>query len=168
MPLTDTKKTSTPRVGRPKKFTTPQQMQQAIDAYFLACDSRVRQVYVKTKQEIVDMPAPVPYTVEGLCVALDLDRGTLLDYQKLESHKPYHKIVRQAKLRIQQNHVERALEGENNATVSIFILKNNFGYKEKTEHEHTGKDGAELAASFVVQPITQAKQQFAASEDEVH
>lgn len=130
--------------GRNKKFATPNDMQKVIDEYFYNCDNRIRQVYIKSHQDLVDVKCPVPYTIEGLCNALGLCRDALLNYEKEPGYEDFHDTVKAAKLKVQQNLVERGLEGENNSAVSIFVMKNNFGYKDKTEHEMTGKDGEPL------------------------
>lgn len=122
--------------GRPRKFKSPKQMQEAIDKYFAGCDNHTRQVYVKSKQELVDMKDPLPYTIEGLCHELDIDRSTLLRYEDYENEKgesEFCNIIKRAKMRVQENLVTRALTGENNATISIFLLKNNFGYEDRYE-----------------------------------
>ena len=53
--------------GRPKKYTEAEIMQQKIDKYFADC--------VRNKE---------PYTITGLCIALDLCRDTLSEYMKKE------------------------------------------------------------------------------------
>jgi hypothetical protein len=48
-----------------------------------------------------------------------------------------------------------ALINKVNPTMAIFSLKNNFGWKDKTETELTGKDGKDLGAPlFVFQDIS--------------
>lgn len=124
------------KVGRPRKFDTPKQMQKAIDEYFEKCDSRTRQVYVKSRQELVNINDPAPYTIEGLCHELEIDRSTLLRYEDYEDevgYKEFCNTIKKAKMRVQENLVRRALSGENNATISIFLLKNNFKYEDRTE-----------------------------------
>ncbi len=100
--------------GRPRKFETPGQMQESIGAYFSSCDETNK-----------------PYTVEGLCHVLEIDRKTLLNYEKETQYKEFFSVVKNAKIKIQQNLVERALLGENNSTITVFLLKANYGYEEK-------------------------------------
>lgn len=126
--------------GKEKFFSTPEEMSVAINNYFEECDNRIREVYIKSKQEIEHIKDPKPYTIEGLCVCLGITRDTLLNYEKKEGYEEYFDIVRHAKLKVQQNLIERGLEGSNNPTVTIFVSKNNFGYKEKTEQEITLPD----------------------------
>jgi hypothetical protein len=103
-----------------KQFPTCMELSIAIDLYFMDCDSR-----------------EVPYTIEGLCYALDMDRVSLLRYQKDQKDPERRAIVKRAKLKIQQNLLERGLSGKNGAAVTIFSLKNNYGYVDKQETEST-------------------------------
>ena len=105
-------------LGRPKKYPTAFELGIAVDLYFLSCDE-----------------SGTPYTVEGLAYTLDVDRDTLLNYAKDEDDSERRYIVRQAKLRIQQNVMERGLSGKGDRVVTIFNLKNNFGYVDKVETE---------------------------------
>lgn len=72
-------------------------------------------------------------TITGLCLALDFaDKSTLYDYAEKEQFS--HPIKRA--MMIVENGYEKALR-ENNATGSIFALKN-MGWRDKVEQEHSG------------------------------
>lgn len=114
---------------KPKKFSTVFDLEIAIDMYFMDCDER-----------------KVLYTVEGLACALDMDRRTLLRYGENETHAEFNPVIKRAKRRILQNLVERALSGKSDRVITIFNLKNNFGYVDKTETEST----------FRVDPVAQS------------
>lgn len=129
--------------GRPKKFNRVEEMQKKIDQYFKECDSNVVEVYDKKREEVVEMKSPKPYTVEGLCVVLDMDRVSLLNYEK---DKEFFSTIKKAKNKILNNLAERSLEGSNSPAVSIFLLKNNYNYKDKTE--------VDLNADIAVSEIT--------------
>ena len=73
-----------------------------------------------------------PYTITGLCLYLDIDRSTLLRYEEKEE---YCNTIKRAKNRIENYVEENSLKGLLNPTVSIFNLKNNFGWKDKQEIE---------------------------------
>ncbi len=152
--------------GRPRKFTSPEDMQSAIDGYFQKCDNRVKEVYIKSKQEIIEIKSPIPYTIEGLCSALGIERQTLLNYEKEKGYEDFFDTVKSAKQKVQQNTVERALEGDNNSAVSIFVMKNNFGYSDKQEFEHTGKNGIPLNPNLNIEVI-QPPVKIANKEEEV-
>ena len=138
--------------GRLKKFADAAEMQKAIDDYFNRCDRRVSQVYVKIQKEIVDIEDPVPYTIEGLCNALGMTRDELLNYEKEEGNETLCEMVKQAKLKVQQNLVERSLEGKNSSAIAVFIMKNNFGYGDKEEAGNT-KDLAPVFSETKVKVI---------------
>ncbi len=104
--------------GRPHKFQTLKDLEQAIDAFFKDCDKKGR-----------------PYTVTGLALALDTTRETLLDYEKNNPKlAEFSDAIKRAKLRV-QNYAEIQLFGRN-PTGPIFALKN-FGWRDKQEIDHT-------------------------------
>ena len=105
------------KTGRPRKYTEVEVMQQKIDKYFKECE---------IKNE--------PYTVTGLCLALDITRETLREYLKDEQ---FSDTIKKAKLKV-ENYLEKHLITDNSTTGIIFNLKNNFGWKDKQELEHSG------------------------------
>ena len=105
------------KTGRPKKYTEVEIMQQKINEYFKKCD--------KDNE---------PYTVTGLCLALDICRDTLLEYSK---DKRFSDTIKKAKLKV-ENYLEKHLITDSSTTGIIFNLKNNFGWKDKQELEHSG------------------------------
>lgn len=119
-----------------EKHKSPRQTQRAITAYFNKCDKTTSEVYDKKLQEIVTVSTPTAYTLEGLCEVLEMDREEFLNYDRQdEADAELIEVFRQAKMRVQRDHVERALDGKTNATLAIFVMKNNFGYKDRTESE---------------------------------
>jgi len=54
-----------------------------------------------------------------------------------ENEGEFSDTIKKARLRIENEYEKQLSWG--NATGAIFALKN-FGWKDKTEHEHTGKD----------------------------
>ena len=115
--------------GRPLKFKSPEEMQKKIDSYFLKCDENTKHVIGKDG-DIKEIPFPIPYTIEGLAVALNVDRVTLLNYAKRDE---FFSTIKAAKDKVLKNMSERSLVGDNVASVSIFMLKNNYGYRD-TQH----------------------------------
>ncbi len=131
-------------VGRPKKFKSPEELQERIDAYFAECDSHPVEitdwVYDEKKKKSVEvktmvMSDPKPYTVTGLCVFLGCDGDTLLNYEK--DYK-FFGTIKMAKMKIQAYAESQLFRLGNNGGV-IFNLKNNFGWKDKMEHDLTSK-----------------------------
>ena len=117
-----------------KKFKTVIELEGLIVKYFEDCENHE--------------PLPKPFSVEGLADALEIDRRTLLNYEKEEGYEEYFPTVKKAKAKILKNIVERALMGENVPSVAIFILKNNFGFSDR--QEVTGAEGKDLHP----QPVT--------------
>lgn len=101
-----------------KKFENIEELESAIEAYFKDCDERKK-----------------PYTIEGLCCALDMDRRTLLNYEKAKGYEKSFHTIERAKRRIAKNKVEGATDSTYNANFVKFDLINNHGYKDKTTHE---------------------------------
>ena len=122
------------RRGRPAKYKTIDELQQAIDDYFEMCDSK-RMAKKSTNQP----EDTIPYTIEGLCHTLNIDRSTLIRYEKDKKKIDFCNTIKRAKLRIQQDVMERGLSGRSNPAVTIFNLKNNFGYTDKQEYDINGK-----------------------------
>ncbi|MHA2022506.1 MAG: terminase small subunit, partial [Candidatus Thorarchaeota archaeon] len=81
------------------------------------------------------MSKPIPYSVEGLCAVLEIERQSLLNYAKKEE---FFDTIKKAKEEILANQVEMAMVGSSNPMFTIFLLKNNQGYADKTETQITG------------------------------
>lgn len=155
--------------GRPLKFQSVDELQKQIDAYFASCDPHMEEVsewveardskgqlkkdkhglnyLVKIKHKILTKQQP--YTITGLALYLDTSRETLLDYEKgkydngdeIEGYDPkFSDTIKKAKLKC-QTYVESSLF-TNSPTGAIFNLKNNYGWKDKTEQEISNPDGS--------------------------
>ncbi len=109
--------------GKPRTIKSVEQMEELIDEYFLdICGYSVVGDALKFK----------PPTVTGLALHLGFNsRQTLLNY---EGYGPeYKRVLRQAKLYIENVLEESSLTGELNHKSCEFNLKNNYNWKEKTE-----------------------------------
>ena len=114
--------------GRPPKYSNNKVLSKKIDEYFLWCDS-----------QLVTLDAKIiykPYTISGMCLYLDITRETLCEYQKLEM---FSDTIKKAKNKIENWLEEHSLSGDTNPAVSIFNLKNNFKWTDKTETDITSK-----------------------------
>lgn len=107
----------TKKKGRPKAYTEVEVMQQKIDDYFKECDKNEE-----------------PYTITGLALALDLDRKSINNYAKDSEFFP---TIKKAKLKV-ENYLEKRLINDSSATGIIFNLKNNYGWSDKQEIQHSG------------------------------
>ena len=105
-------------MGRPPEFKTPEEMRNAINEYF-SCDALIENSEGKT------VFAP---TMTGLARSIGISRQSLCNYADkddfLDTIKEARAIVAEA--------LEQKLYGSAVAGV-IFNLKNNFGWKDKSE-----------------------------------
>jgi hypothetical protein len=105
--------------GRPPKWKNVEEVQKLIDAYFLSITD--------DKGEYTEPP-----TITGLAIALGTTRNTLVDYEEKDE---FLRTIKEAKSRCEKWVEQNALMGKANATFSIFNLKNNYGWRDKTESE---------------------------------
>ena len=113
-------------VGRPLKFTSPEELQERIDDYF---------------ENIPDDEKPI---ISGLAYHLDVCTDTLRNY---ESKDGFFATIKKAKQRVEMS-LEQSLNG-NSVTGSIFSLKNNFGWVDKYENDNNTKiDVIEIRKDF--------------------
>jgi len=101
--------------GRPPKWTSPEQLQKDIDAYF-----------ENTPKD--------EWTITGLALALDTTRQTLVDYQNKDE---FSDTVKKAKMKV-ENGYEIDLK-KHGRSGTIFALKN-FNWSDKQELDVTSKD----------------------------
>lgn len=106
-------------VGRPRVFNSQEELEQKIMEYWQRCEQNNK-----------------PYTLSGLALWIGVDRKTLYNYSEKDEFFP---TIKKAKDIVEASMEERALTGENNVTFSIFALKNNFGWRDKQEIEHSGE-----------------------------
>lgn len=99
--------------GRPKLYSSVEDMEKDIKKYFEECDKKEK-----------------PYTVSGLAYALNMSRQSLINYEKNEM---FFDTIKKAKLKVEQQLEENALLGKGNSTFTIFNLKNNFEWKDNVE-----------------------------------
>lgn len=131
--------------GRPRAFKNVEEMRPIIDKYFFDCDNNIKVV----KNDKGDTRAIYePYTVSGLCLALDVDKSTLSEYEKMPE---FSYTIKSAKQKIENWLEKRSLMGDTNPTVSIFNLKNNFGWTDKieTENKNTNHNTHEVSINVI-------------------
>lgn len=120
--------------GRPLKYKTREELQAAIDDYFDELDGHnAAMVLAKVDNNYR------PYTISGLAYSIDLTRQGLIEYSQKKSGE-YSDTIRKAKARIERFNEEQ-LYRNGQVTGTIFNLKNNFGWKDKTEQELSGNIG---------------------------
>lgn len=151
--------------GRPLKFQSVKELQEKIDAYFADCDPHPEEYteYIYAKKTIRDdegkdievpdtskrpttelhwgVSRQRPYTITGLANFLGTSRETLINY---ENRDEFFDTIKGAKDKCEQ-YWELQLLGPH-ATGPIFNLKNNYGWKDKTEQDLTS-DGERIGIS---------------------
>jgi phage-related protein len=119
--------------GRPLKFNSVEELESMIDSYFIECDQSKK-----------------PYSITGLAVWLDTSRETLINY---EERPEFFDTIKRAKVKCENWVEEGALMNRINATSAIFNLKNNYGWKDKTEVEQKTDitSGGEKITGMIIQ-----------------
>lgn len=112
-------------IGKNRKYKNAEEMRVLVEEYFNICNQN-----------------KIPYTMSGLARHLGLSRKTLLEYKKKYGGE-YADVIEEAKTRIEE-FVETCLFKKSIATGVIFNLKNNFGWADKQEIEHTGDVNVKL------------------------
>jgi hypothetical protein len=129
--------------GRPRlaENWTAELLNNRAREYFDKCDNRTKMIPVP-KVGLVAAPNPEPYSIEGLCDYLDINRMEFYHWRKrsdalgLRAQKIHNKIT--------ANRIAGALDGTQNSSFAQFLLKNNNpdDYKEKVEVENTVSERA--------------------------
>jgi hypothetical protein len=125
------------KVGRPLKFKTVEELQEAINDYFDWCYNRTKRIWDDKEQAEKLVSDPAPYTMSGLARRIGLSRQGLIDY---ENRDAFLDAIKEARERVHEDVETRLMEKA--PTGAIFNLKNNFGWKDSKEL--TGKDGKDL------------------------
>lgn len=102
---------------KPKIFNTPSDFDKAIEKYKTYCEENKK-----------------PFTMIGFAAFMQVDKDTIMEYGR-ENNKEFSVSYKKALALAENSLVENALLGEYNPTISIFLLKNNHKYKDKTEVE---------------------------------
>jgi len=124
--------------GRPKKFKTPQELQEKVDGYFETCWGAR---YYNGKPLLDENGEVVkgiirPYTMSGLARYLGISIKCLFEYEvhsKAGTMLPeYAEILTDAKLRIQE-YAEQRLYDREGSSGARFVLETGFGWLTKKE-----------------------------------
>lgn len=122
--------------GRPLKFESVEDLEQRIQEYFAKCDKWINRTTIY-KGEPIEYIASVPYTISWLASYLWTNRQTLVNYEYKEK---FFDTIKRAKEKVEADQEQRALMWESNPTMSIFSLKNNFNWVDKSEVNNTNKN----------------------------
>lgn len=117
--------------GRPLKFETPEILQEKIEAYFKKCEDKGERPFISE-----------------LAYYLDTSRETLCNYEEKE---PFFDTIKRAKERCEIVLEKNLIEGKINPTGTIFNLKNNYGWRDKTETDITTQ-GDKIQTGVIILP----------------
>lgn len=125
--------------GRPLKYKTKEELQNAIDEYFKNCEGEVLKdsggdtVFDKHGQPVI--VGQKPPTVTGLALALGFNsRQALLNYQ---AKKQFNDTITRAKSKCEE-YAESRLYDKDGVNGAKFSLTNNFkGWSEKPDTQQT-------------------------------
>lgn len=138
--------------GRPRKFKSAKEMQQAIDNYFESCysmqyvrDGKGNILFDENEHPLKEKVQVEPFTITGLALALDTNRQGLLNYQNLYEPEFFDTILR-AKAKI-ENYAEKQLFLAKSANGPAFNLKNNYGWVDRQEVEQNTSGKVEVVFS---------------------
>lgn len=142
------------QAGRPKKYTRPRDLQEAVDQYFDAI-SRTQPIYLEEQEVQNDRGETMiqrvyfrPPSISGLCLHLGIDKKT---WQNYKNRKGFDKVVEGAKAQMEAYLEEQLLTREKSVQGIIFNLQNNYGWKQKQEveiGENTRQQLAETSLSL--------------------
>lgn len=125
-------------VGRPPKYSSPEEMQAAIDEYFADRQPRIRTnpdgspMLSKNNQPIIELNPP---TISGLALYLGFsNRTSLYEYEK---EPEYSDTIKRARSRCEEFVESNGMSGIVPPAMAIFALKN-YGWSDKQEIEHSG------------------------------
>lgn len=142
--------------GRPRKWSSPKKMEEAIEEYFEACegtpvyDGEGKLIVVKGSIVYKDRKPP---TVSGLAYYLGFQSTqSLFDYQKEEK---FSAIITRAKLRI-ESYLEERLMDRDGQRGAEFNLRCNYGWNDKKEMNND--DDKETGVIMMVPTIEEPKE----------
>lgn len=148
--------------GAKRKFESVEAMLIKIDEYFEIASERTK-AFVTKDGKLINIPAPAPIHIQGLCVHLCISESTLFEYQKLDEDKhielsiPIHEgqsfkdLIETTKKKCESYAVDACYEGQK-GNKADFILKNGYGWKDRQDIAHSGT----VVADYSVSPATQA------------
>ena len=99
--------------GRPRKYSSPEEMEQIINQYFRSCEEKGE-----------------PKTIYGLALSLDMTYESLTNYGERDE---YFALVKRAKDEIIKEVELRGHSGKGNPAFGIFWLKNVAKWQDKRE-----------------------------------
>ncbi len=111
------------RKTKSRKFETPEDMLKAAEGYFRWCIDNpiIKKEVVKYKDthEIVELEAPRPFTLYGLCNHLGLSDRYFTNFKKNNKEADrFEEAIKRIKMVVSQQKLEHAIVGNFNATIT--------------------------------------------------
>jgi hypothetical protein len=145
-------------IPRNRIYDTVEELEDRINAYFDWCDTQ--RVAMPSSGNNPPKLVNMPYTMSGLCLYLNIDLETFDKYSKNEY---YRELLENARLRVESWLEVQGLLGVTNSAMTMFSLKNRFGWRDRQEIENINNDKGLDKLSFD-ELVDMAKQII--SEDE--
>lgn len=145
--------------GQPMAFDSPEQLETLINEYFDKIDAKKHQqlVSITKNGDEIYKTKEWPYTVEGLCLHLDINYQTLVNYRKKRGYEVFFGVITRAMLRIRDRYVALGLLGDYEQRLVQFILTNMASSDYKNKVEETKKGGFDVRHKIIVDTEEQAK-----------
>ena len=117
--------------GKELIYDSPEKFLSEATGYFKWCDDNPWNKKEPIKSgarigEVIEVPVPRPYTIEGLCVHIGICVKTFYNYENRKEFSPIISHIREV---VRQNQIEGAIIGIYNANIISRIL----GYADKQE-----------------------------------
>ena len=132
-------------MGRKAKFTSPDDMEKAIDAYFACQDNycEIRYEFSKAGEKTeIKKHKPRPYTIAGLVLYLGF--ATRESLNKYATFEGYGEVINRAFLRIEEQLSENLSDAKGAIAGPIFALKCAFGWQEEGGSPHNVTNNVQI------------------------
>jgi hypothetical protein len=118
--------------GRPRKYQDPEALRNAAEKYFNECAA-----------------AGKPFTIGKLCSSMGITRDTLMEYHKKSE---FTDTVNNIRAECEADQEARLVDKEHFTPGLIFSLKNNSGWKDKTEVDSNVSYPTGININFIKAP----------------
>lgn len=130
------------KVGRPKRFDTADDLWEAACGYFQFCDDNPwhKNEVLKGGEDpgrIVPVPTSRPYTIQGMCLHINLDDNTFYRYSSEEGYEQFHEVCKRIRQVIYTQKFEGAAVGAFNAN----LIARDLDIAEKVNNNISGPGG---------------------------
>jgi hypothetical protein len=120
--------------GRDKIFSSSEQFLKSAYEYFEQADKSpwYKNDAIRSGQnagQLIEVPTPRPFTIQGLCIYLGITEQTFLNYEKNQEYKDFFEVFTHVREIIENNQFEGATVGAYNAN----IIARKLGLSEKQD-----------------------------------